>query len=75
MHPFLDFEGFLVSSKELERKAWFLSTLIVIILAAVVFLVQRLAGPFLDLVFEICIFYIPAFTIVSLFLYFRKKLK
>jgi len=71
----LSFEGFLVLSKELELYAWRLATLVTITLAATIFIVQRLAGPFLDLVFEICIFYIPAFTIVSLFLYFRKKLK
>jgi hypothetical protein len=64
-----------VSTKELELKAWRLATVFIIISAAAVFLVQRLAGPFLDLIFEICIFYIPAFTIVGLFLYFRKKLK
>jgi F0F1-type ATP synthase assembly protein I len=64
-----------VSNKELELNSWRLATLVVVILAAAVFFVQRFAGPFLDLVFEFCIFYIPAFTIVSLFLYFRKKLK
>jgi hypothetical protein len=64
-----------VSTKELELKAWRLATVFITISAAAVFLVQRLAGPFLDLIFEICIFYIPAFTIVGLFLYFRKKLK
>jgi hypothetical protein len=64
-----------VSTKEQELKAWRLATVFIIILAATVFLIQRLAGPFLDLVFEICIFYIPAFTIVGLSLYFREKLK
>jgi len=75
MPSFLDFEGFIVSAKELELKAWRVSTLIMVILAAAVFLVQRLLGPLFDLVFEICIFYIPTFTIVALFLYFRNKLR
>jgi antibiotic biosynthesis monooxygenase (ABM) superfamily enzyme len=68
-------KDFSVSTKEQELEAWRLATVVMIVLAAAVFLVQRLAGPFLDLVFEFCIFYIPAFTIVGLFLYFRKKLR
>jgi len=42
-------------------------------LAAAVFLIQRFFGQFFDVVFEVCIFYIPTFTIVVLLLYFRKK--
>jgi len=68
-------EGLFVFSKEVELKAWRLSTFIMIILAAFVFVVQRFLGPVFDFIFEICIFYIPAFTAVVLFLYFRKKLK
>jgi hypothetical protein len=44
-------------------------------LAAVVFLVQHFVGKFVDLVFEIFIFYVPAFTAVALFVYFRNKLR
>jgi len=64
-----------VSNSELELKSWRLSTLAMIMLAATVFLVQRFVGPLFDLVFEICIFYIPVFTAVGLFLYFRNKLR
>jgi len=42
-------------------------------LAAVVFLVQRFIGQFFDVVFEVCIFYIPTFTIVVFLLYSRTK--
>jgi len=62
-------------TKEQQLKAWRISTLIMIVLAATVFFVQRLVGPVFDFVFEICVFYIPVFTIVGLFLYFRNKLR
>jgi hypothetical protein len=65
----------LSSVKELELKAWRLSAFIMVALAALVFVVQRFFGPVFDSVFEICIFYIPAFTAVILFLYLRKRLK
>jgi len=64
-----------LSAKELELKTWRLSTVVMMVLAATVFLVSRFVGPIFDLVFEICIFYIPAVAIVGLFLYFRNKLK
>lgn len=60
------------ASKE-ELKTWWIATFIMVTLAAVVFVVQRFVGQFFDLVFEICIFYIPAFTSVGLLLYFRTK--
>lgn len=57
-----------------ELKTWRLSTLFLVLLAALVFFSQRLVGQFFaDIVFEICIFYIPAFVITVLFLYFRSK--
>jgi Mn2+/Fe2+ NRAMP family transporter len=68
-------KDFFLSIRESKLNSRRLATLAVISLAAAVFLVQRLAGPFLDLAFEICIFYIPALTIVNLFLYIRKKIK
>jgi uncharacterized membrane protein len=61
--------------KDSELKAWRLATIVMIIMGAAVFFIQRLAGPFLDLVFEFCIFHIPAFVIVALFLYFRRKFR
>jgi len=60
------------TSKE-EFKAWQIAALVVVALAVVVFVAQRFVGQFFDLVFEICIFYIPAFTSVGLLLYFRAK--
>jgi len=62
-----------VSTNHQELKTWRLATLIMVTLAAVVFLVQRFVGQLFDFVFEFCIFYIPTFTIVGLFLYFRTK--
>jgi hypothetical protein len=58
-----------------ELEAWRQATFIVVSLAALVFLVQRLFGPvFNDVAFEICIFYIPAVTVTSLYLYFKTRL-
>jgi len=56
-----------------ELKTWRIATFVMVTLAAAVFLVQRFIGQFFDLVFEVCIFYIPAFTIVALLLYFSSK--
>jgi hypothetical protein len=64
-----------MSTKQEELKTWRIATLVMVTLAAVVFLVQRFVGQFFDVTFEICIFYIPTFTIVGLLLYFRKKSK
>jgi len=56
-----------------ELKTWRLASVVLILLAATVFFTQRLIGQLFDIVFEIFIFYIPAFAIVVLFLYFRRK--
>lgn len=56
-----------------ELKAWHIATFVLVMLAVLVFLVQRFVGQFFDLVFEICIFYIPAFASLGLLLYFRAK--
>jgi hypothetical protein len=58
-----------------ELKTWRLATLVLVLLAVLVFLVQRFIGRFFDSVFEIFIFDAPAFLIVVLFLYFRRKPK
>jgi hypothetical protein len=44
-----------------------------LVIAAVVFFIQRFAGPVFDLVFEVCIFYVPAVVRVLLFLYFKQR--
>ncbi|MFQ6073942.1 MAG: hypothetical protein ACE5KC_01860 [Candidatus Bathyarchaeia archaeon] len=57
---------------EVELEAWRQATFVVVALAALVFLVQRFFGPLFEIAFEICIFYVPAVTIVLLYLYFSK---
>jgi len=60
---------------EMELESWRQATLVVLLLAALVFFVQRLFGPIFEVAFEICIFHIPAVTIVLLYLYIdRAKL-
>jgi uncharacterized membrane protein len=43
-----------------EDDAWRITTLVMLILSASVFIVQRFVVPFLDPVFEVSIFHIPA---------------
>jgi antibiotic biosynthesis monooxygenase (ABM) superfamily enzyme len=62
-----------VQNKQEESKSWQIATITMLVIAAMVFLVQRFAGPIFDFVFEICIFYVPAVVMVLLFLYFRQK--
>jgi hypothetical protein len=62
-----------VSTNQEELETWRIAALVMVTLAAAVFLVQRVVGPIFDVVFEIFIFYVPAFAIVALLLYFRKK--
>jgi len=69
---FIFLEGISVPTNQEELKTWRIATLVMVTLAAVVFLVQRFI-PLFDVVFEVCIFYIPTFAIVGLLLYFRKK--
>jgi len=56
-----------------ELKAWRVAALILVLIAALVFLTQHFIGQLFDITFEISIFYIPAFAIIVLFLYFRRK--
>jgi len=64
-----------VPTNQEELKTWRIATLVMIALAAAAFLIQRFLGPIFEVVFEVCIFYIPTFTIVALFFYFRNKSK
>jgi hypothetical protein len=59
---------------KVELEAWRQATFVVVSLAALVFLVQRVFDPMFDVAFEICIFYVPAITIALLYLYFKTKL-
>jgi len=56
-----------------ELKTWRLATVVLVLLAAFVFFSQRFIGRFFDTVSEIFIFYVPAFLIVLLFLYLRRR--
>jgi hypothetical protein len=56
-----------------ELQTWRLATIIMVISAVVVFFVQNLVRPVFDVVFEICIFYIPVFTLIGIFLYLKTK--
>jgi len=62
-----------VPTNQEELKTWRIATLVMVTLAAAVFLVQRFVVQLFDVVLEVCIFYIPTFTIVGLWLYFRAK--
>jgi len=44
-----------------------------IMMALVVFVLQRFVVRVFDVVFEICIFYVPAGAIVLLYFYFKNK--
>ncbi len=59
---------------KVELEAWRQATFVVVSLAALAFLVQRVFGPIFEVIFEICIFYVPAVTITLLYLYFKTKL-
>lgn len=59
---------------KVEIEAWRQATFVVVSLAALVFFAECLFGPIFEVVFEICIFYVPALTIAVLYLYFRTKL-
>lgn len=61
--------------RENELKTWRLAAVILVLLAALVFFTQRFTGRFFDVVLEIFIFYIPAFSIVVLYLYLRRRPK
>ena len=43
-----------------DRESWRLTTLLLVSLSLVVFLVQRTSWALFDTVFEVCIFHIPA---------------
>jgi hypothetical protein len=61
-------------AEKTELEAWRQATAILVFLAALVFLIQRLFRPILDVALEVFVFYVPAVTIVVLYLYFRTKL-
>jgi len=56
-----------------ELESWRRATLAMIMMALVVFVLQRFVVRVFDVVFEICIFYVPAGAIVLLYFYFKNK--
>jgi len=57
-----------------ELKTWRVATFVLAILAVVVFCVQRFVAQIFDVAFEICMFYVPALTvIVYAFHLYRKQ--
>ena len=49
-----------------ERESWRFTTLLLVALSIVVFLVQRTSWTLFDTVFEVCIFHIPALFAAAL---------
>jgi hypothetical protein len=47
-----------------ELKTWRVATFVVGMLAVAVFCIQRFVTQIFDIAFEICIFYVPAVTVV-----------
>jgi len=56
-----------------ELSTWRVAAIVLIAVAAFVFLAQRFVVQFFDIVFEVCIFHIPAFTSAIIYLYIRRK--
>ena len=54
-----------------ERESWRLTTLLLVTLSIVVFLVQRTSWAVFDTVFEVSIFHIPALFSAALNVKFR----
>jgi hypothetical protein len=54
-----------------ERESWRLTTLLLVTLSIVVFLVQRTSWALFDTVFEVSIFHIPALFSAALNVKFR----
>jgi len=60
--------------REDELRTWRVAAAVVTLTAVFVFIIQHFVGRFFDVVFEICIFYIPALVSVTLYLYLRRTL-
>jgi len=58
---------------EEESRTWLYALLIMGILSLIVFVAQHFIGRFLNIVFEVCIFYIP--TIILVFIYLKIRVR
>jgi uncharacterized membrane protein len=54
-----------------EKESWRLTTLLLVVLSLIVFLIQRTSWAVFDTVFEVCIFHIPAVFSAALNVKFR----
>ena len=59
------------SSEEVEY--WFKAFLVMATLSTVVFMVQHLVARIFDLIFEVCIFYIPTLITLAVYLHLRVR--
>ncbi len=57
----------------LDLESWKLTAIILGVISIVMFIVQRSSYMFLDVIFEICIFHVPAILAVGVYLYLRRK--
>jgi hypothetical protein len=54
-----------------DKESWRLTTLLLVGLSLIVFLIQRTSWAVFDTVFEVCIFHIPALFSAALNIKFR----
>jgi hypothetical protein len=60
------------SRKPSEAGAWRTTAAVMLAVSTAVFLIQRFVAMFLDPVFEVCIFHLPA--MVSVVIYLRRRM-
>jgi hypothetical protein len=56
-----------------DIESWKITAVILGLISIVIFAVQRSSYMFLDPVFELCIFHMPAVIAVGVYVYLRKK--
>jgi len=56
-----------------DLNSWRTTTLVLVIISLSMFAVQRSSLTFLDVVFEFCIFHVPAIIAVGVYVYQKKK--
>ncbi|HIE13746.1 TPA: hypothetical protein EYP70_00575 [Candidatus Bathyarchaeota archaeon] len=58
-----------------ELKGWLYSLYVMGAASLIVFVVQKIAGRVLNIVFEVCIFHIPTLILLFIYFYLRFKVK
>ncbi len=56
------------TGEDSSTKAWRATTYVLVLLSALVFLVQRTSWAMFDIVFEFCIFHIPALFSAAIYM-------